>query len=62
MPPVLQKNREKKRRLDNAVAGTSEIHSFFVTTTASEDETFKDNLGNSNGDAIDVAPRAGTSA
>ena len=33
MPPVLQKIREKKRRLDNAVAGTSKIRSFFVTTT-----------------------------
>ena len=32
MPPVLhKKKREKKRRLDNAVAGTSEIRTFFVT-------------------------------
>ena len=57
MPPVLQKNREKKRRLDNAVAGTSKIQSFFVTTTAGEDETCEGNPGNSNGDAFDVAPR-----
>ena len=35
MPPVLQKKREKKRRLDNAVAGTSKIRRF----TAGEDET-----------------------
>ena len=35
MPPVLQKKREKKHRLDNAVAGTSKIRRF----TAGEDET-----------------------
>ena len=37
------KKREKKRRLDNAVAGTSKIRSFFVTTTAGEDETSEGN-------------------
>ena len=31
-----QKKLEKKRRLDNAVAGTSKIRSFFVTTIAGE--------------------------
>ncbi len=31
--------REKKRRLDNAVADTSKSQSFFETTTADEDET-----------------------
>ena len=39
MPPVMQNKWEKKRRLDHAVAGTSQILSFFVTTTAGEDET-----------------------
>ena len=40
MPPVMQNKWEKKRRLDHAVAGTSKILSFFVTTTAGgEDET-----------------------
>ena len=34
-----KKKRVKKRRLDNAVAGVSKILSFFVTTTAGEDET-----------------------
>ena len=29
---------------------------FFVTTTAGEDETSEGNPGNSNGDAVDVAP------
>ena len=50
------KKRAKKRRLDNAVAGTSKIRSFFVTTTAGEDETSKGNPENSNRDAVDVAP------
>ena len=39
-----------------AVAGTSKILSFFVTTTASEDETFEGNPENSKRDAVDVAP------
>ena len=38
--PVLQKNREKKRRLDNAVAGTSKIQSFFETSTVGGDKKF----------------------
>ena len=50
------KKREKKRRLDNAVAGTSQIRSFFVTTTAGEDETSEGNPENSKRDAVDVAP------
>ena len=50
------KQRGKKRRLDNVVAGTSKIQSFFVTTTAGEDETCEGNPGNSNGDVFDVAP------
>ena len=56
MSPVLQKKREKKRRLDNAVAGTSKIRRFFLTTTASEDETSERNPENSKHDAVDVAP------
>ena len=32
------------------------IHSFFVTTTAGEDDTSEGNPGNSNGDVVDVAP------
>ena len=48
--------REKKRRLDNAVAGTSKSQSCFETTTAGEDETFEGNPANSNGDAFDVTP------
>ena len=60
MPPVLKncKKRDKKRRLDNAVAGTrtSKIQSFFVTTTAGEDETSEGNRGNCNDDVVDVAP------
>ena len=51
MPPVLQKKREKKRRLDNAVADTSKIQSFFVTTAAGEDETSESSPENSKGDA-----------
>ena len=47
---------ETKRRLDNAVAGTSKILSFFVTTTAGEDDTSTGNPENSNRDAVDVAP------
>ena len=39
MTPVLQKKREKKRRLDSAVADTSKIRFFFLTTMAGEDET-----------------------
>ena len=50
------KKREKKRRLDNAVAGTSKIRSFFVTTTEGEDETSEGNPENSKRDAVDVAP------
>ena len=34
------KKREKKRRLDNAVAGTSKIQSFFETSTAGADKKF----------------------
>ena len=50
------KKREKKRRLDNAVAGTSKIRNFFVTTTAGEDETSEGNPEHSKRDAVDVAP------
>ena len=50
------KKREKKRRLDNAVAGTRNIRSFCVTTTAGEDETSEGNPENSKRDAVDVAP------
>ena len=35
-----KKKREKKRRLDNAVAGTSKIQSFFETSTAGGDKEF----------------------
>ena len=52
---MLKKDREKKRRLDNAVAGTSKIRSFFVTITAGEDETSEGNPENSKRDAVDVA-------
>ena len=54
--PVCCKKRVKKRRLDNAVADTGKIRSFFVTTTAGEDETFEGNPENSKRDAVDVAP------
>ena len=47
-----KKTRGKKRRLDNAVAGMSH------RPTAGEGETSEGNLGNSNGDAVDVAPPA----
>ena len=50
------KKLEKKLRLDNAVAGTSKIRSFFVTTTAGEDETSEGNPENSKRNAVDVAP------
>ena len=56
MPSVLQKKREEKRRQDNAVAGTSQIRSFFVTFTSGEDETSEGNPENSKRDAVDVAP------
>ena len=56
MPLVLQKQREKKRRLDNAVAGMSKILCFFVTSTAGEDETSEGNPENSKRDSVDVAP------
>ena len=59
MLPVLgayKKTRGKKRRLDNAVVGTSKSQNFFVTTTAGEDETSEANPRNSSGDAVDVAP------
>ena len=48
--------RAAKRRLSNAVAATRKIHSFFVTTTAGDDETSEGNPGNSNGNSVDVAP------
>ena len=38
------------------MAGTSKIQSFFVTTTAAKDENSEGNPGNSNVDAVDVAP------
>ena len=38
------------------MAGTSKIRSFFVTTTAGEDETPEGNPENSKRDAVDVAP------
>ena len=47
--------RDKKRRLDNAVAGTSNI-SFFVTTTAGDNEPSDGNRGKCNDDVVDVAP------
>ena len=50
------KKREKKRRLDNVVAGKSKIRSLCVTTTACEDETSEGNPENSKRDAVDVAP------
>ena len=50
------KKREKKRRLYNAVAGTSKIRRFFLTTPAGEDETSEGNPENSKRDAVDVAP------
>ena len=49
------KKRVKKHRLDNTVADTSKIRSFFVTTTAGEDGTFEGNPENSKRDAVDVA-------
>ena len=36
IPLVLQKIRQKKRRLNNAVAGKSKIQSFIITSTPSE--------------------------
>ena len=51
-PSDKRKKREKKSRLDNAVAGTSRIQSFFITNTADEDEICEGNPGNSNGDAV----------
>ena len=53
------KNTRKNRRLDNAVAGTSNFYNpeLFVTTTAGEDETSEANPLNRNGDAFDVASR-----
>ena len=48
--------RAAKRRLRNAVAATKKIHSLFVTTTAGDGEISEGNLGNSNGDSVDVAP------
>ena len=38
------------------MAGKSKIRTFFVTTTADEDETSEGNPENSNRDAVDVAP------
>ena len=51
-----KKRVNKKRRLDNAVTDASKIQSFFVTTTAGEDETFEGNPENRKRDAVDVAP------
>ena len=48
--------REKKRQLDNAMAGTSKIRSFCVTTTAGEDETSEGNPENCKRDAVDAGP------
>ena len=48
--------REKKRRLDKAVAGASKIRRFFVTTTAGEDETSEGNPENCKRDSVYVAP------
>ena len=62
MAPLLKKHRKKKRRLDNAVAGTSKIRSFFVTTTVGEDKTSEGNPENSKRDAVDVAPSVPTPA
>ena len=50
------KKREKKLRLDSAVADTSKIRSFFLTSMAGEDETSECNPENSKRDAVDVAP------
>ena len=52
-PPVLQK--KEWRRVDWTIY-TGKIRSFFVTTTADEDETFEGNPENSKRDAVDVAP------
>ena len=49
------KKRGKARWLDNAVAGTSKIQRFFVTTTAAEDETPKA-IQEIEVAAVDVAP------
>ena len=38
------------------MAGTSKIQSFFVNTTAAKDDNSEGNPGNSNADAVDVAP------
>ena len=38
------------------MAATRKIHSFFVTTTAGDDETSEGNPRNSNGDSVDIAP------
>ena len=51
-----KETRGKRRRLDNAVAGTSKIQSFFVTTTAAEDTNSEGNPENSNVDVVGVAP------
>ena len=57
MPSVLQKNeRRSVDRTIDAVAGTSQIRSFFVTSTSGEDETSEGNPENSKRDAVDVAP------
>ena len=57
--PVLQKEREKKRRLDNAVAGTFKIQSFFETSTAGGDKKFPREI---NEIEIAVAPQVGLPA
>ena len=48
------KKREKNRRLDNAVTGMSKIRSFYVTTTAGEDETSEGNPENCKRVALSV--------
>ena len=56
MTPVLQKKPREEAyvdcRLGNAVADMSKIRSFYVTTTAGEDETSEGNPENSKHDAV----------
>ena len=48
--------REKMLRLDNAVGGIRKIQTFFETPKPGEVDNSKGTPGNSNGDAVDVAP------
>ena len=55
MPTVLHKTREEAS-IGQCGGRHSKIRSFFVTTTAGEDETSECNPENSKRDAVDVAP------